>query len=163
MTSFFPPYVSRVSIHAPYAGSDFSNGFKLDKHTVSIHAPYAGSDNVYLNDDSTFIVSIHAPYAGSDDVKSAFHYINYQFQSTPPMQGATMSFKVKRTTTVRFNPRPLCRERLRHGYYHAHRRQFQSTPPMQGATYNSSLYDGICISFNPRPLCRERPKGASPP
>ena len=34
---------------------------------VSIHAPYAGSDN-FNNDVNTFTiyVSIHAPYAGSD-------------------------------------------------------------------------------------------------
>ena len=102
------------------------------------------------------MVSIHAPYAGSDEKTNAFNAAEAQFQSTPPMQGATLNVQRKRPS----------------------QRRFQSTPPMQGATpmealrkvtlrvsihapYAGSdpfpflLYRKIC-SFNPRPLCRER-------
>ena len=34
-------------------------------------------------------VSIHAPYAGSDIICLNAGLPHYQFQSTPPMQGAT--------------------------------------------------------------------------
>ena len=79
---------------------------------VSIHAPYAGSDaDQVIHSVAAVLVSIHAPYAGSD--LCVFHCgsLLSQFQSTPPMQGATL--------------------------YHRHKRlndRFQSTPPMQGAT-----------------------------
>ena len=33
------------------------------------------------------------------------------FQSTPPMQGATLSALTEAMSSLRFNPRPLCRER----------------------------------------------------
>ena len=56
-----------VSIHAPYAGSDADGSEAAPRIKVSIHAPYAGSD---ARDGShtilALVVSIHAPYAGSD-------------------------------------------------------------------------------------------------
>ena len=57
--------------------------------SVSIHAPYAGSDDAYLKILGALVdVSIHAPYAGSD-----------------------ISRLLWTTGMLRFNPRPLCRER----------------------------------------------------
>ena len=40
--------IYRVSIHAPYAGSDDNNGIDQAWCEVSIHAPYAGSDLQHL-------------------------------------------------------------------------------------------------------------------
>ena len=59
-------------------------------YDVSIHAPYAGSDD-YLSAvrEQYEEVSIHAPYAGSDSMRSISPDGIIQFQSTPPMQGAT--------------------------------------------------------------------------
>ena len=58
---------AKVSIHAPYAGSDADGSEAAPRIKVSIHAPYAGSD---ARDGShtilALVVSIHAPYAGSD-------------------------------------------------------------------------------------------------
>ena len=84
------PDVHKVSIHAPYAGSDGSKGgYKLSEYDVSIHAPYAGSD------------------CAEPDFPEAFS----GFQSTPPMQGATVSCQPLFLGRRCFNPRPLCRER----------------------------------------------------
>ena len=57
---------------------------------VSIHAPYAGSDIRNLSHLVFFnLVSIHAPYAGSDCFPDGYQLSHPRFQSTPPMQGAT--------------------------------------------------------------------------
>ena len=56
------------------------------------------------------------------------------FQSTPPMQGATVLMDSLHIWCL-----------------------FQSTPPMQGATTVTGLIFMHNHSFNPRPLCRERP------
>ena len=124
-------------------------------------------------------VSIHAPYAGSDDdvIKNAVFDIT--FQSTPPMQGATLKLLIIFLSSLCFNPRPLCRERLQSLEAQIEELRFQSTPPMQGATpttLRNSLQSFVSIHapyagsdvmnyilqvgpicFNPRPLCRERP------
>ena len=125
---------------------------------VSIHAPYAGSDpELRAEDIEVKSVSIHAPYAGSDIVYDVDKPFADEFQSTPPMQGATKRFWIIATGGGSFNPRPLCRERpgrsvlchrmrpvsihapyagsdeLAQAYQKA-KTEFQSTPPMQGAT-----------------------------
>ena len=79
-------------------------------------------------------VSIHAPYAGSDDCTHAVIDGVRQFQSTPPMQGATGTTKASVSGNTGFNPRPLCRERRQMRSSRLSSRMFQSTPPMQGAT-----------------------------
>ena len=106
-----------VSIHAPYAGSDgISPPCAPGIRRVSIHAPYAGSDCSGYRGVHEMHVSIHAPYAGSDDLpgdtESGVCGFNprplcrerltrtlakdaaREFQSTPPMQGATKSVRV---------------------------------------------------------------------
>ena len=58
---------------------------------VSIHAPYAGSDQaVPVADYSEDMFSIHAPSAGSDVISFDRGNVLFAFQSTPPMQGATV-------------------------------------------------------------------------
>ena len=71
-----------------------ATGIKIEGHAgyaVSIHAPYAGSDAEiagYTNEQIE--VSIHAPYAGSDHTVDSILRKITLFQSTPPMQGATV-------------------------------------------------------------------------
>ena len=66
----------KVSIHAPYAGSDALYGsVALDEIWVSIHAPYAGSDRMKEKCHIImYTVSIHAPYAGSDSNRITAYY-----------------------------------------------------------------------------------------
>ena len=70
-------------------GATAMHGIEPIQSEVSIHAPYAGSD-----------ISCTDPAGGS-----------WQFQSTPPMQGATNSQCRNWRDYDCFNPRPLCRER----------------------------------------------------
>src|SRR5699024_2240400 len=100
------------------------------------------------------------------------------FQSTPPMQGETITYLDKRFMICYFNPLPLCRGRLKLLNISIAMIRFQSTPPMQGETkiveyFNSNdkisihspyaggdLYDltdkTVLNNFNPLPLCRGR-------
>ena len=101
------------------------------------------------------MVSIHTPARGTTKVTLGIPGMAKAFQSTPPMQGATI-----------------------HWIQKIRKIWFQSTPPMQGATayqakrhkrFNVSIhapYAGsdknrkymlqVETGFNPRPLCRER-------
>ena len=135
---------------------------------VSIHAPYAGSDTHQgLHCAADSIVSIHAPYAGNDSNSLCVMLSTSQFQSTPPMQGATFYAFPGCRSVIGFNPRPLCRERHsvvpimaqklvvsihapyagsdeRSGVRRSVFVMFQSTPPMQGAT----LFHASAASFS---------------
>ena len=127
--------VEKVSIHAPYIGSDSGKILVTLSKDVSIHAPYIGSDDGFagridilkcFNPRSlhrerrraglfaapSCTVSIHAPYIGSD-----FH-------------GSLDAVLI-----ARFNPRSLHRERL----------------------LSSFLINIYYRGFNPRSLHRERP------
>ncbi len=57
-------------------------------------------------------ISIHAPHAGSDWKLSIRKCMVTQFQSTPPMRGATTNLIKMDRQIVYFNPRPPCGERL---------------------------------------------------
>ena len=104
---------------------------------------------------------------------------NMMFQSTPPMQGATVLFCCAGATGRSFNPRPLCRERLRRYAFHPLFKRFNPRPlcrerqlkvvergnktwvsihaPYAGSDLVEPTFDEITDSgFNPRPLCRER-------
>ena len=105
--------VDMVSIHAPYAGSDSAKEARVLAAEVSIHAPLCRERRRSRMEESSF----------------------WMFQSTPPMQGATVFPENSLASKV-----------------------FQSTPPMQGATKASKSPLTRTNSFNPRPLCRERPQ-----
>ena len=81
-----------------------------------------------------FIVSIHAPYAGSDEIMGFFSSI---------FRG--------------FNPRPLCRERLRFYVYSIVIKSFNPRPLCRERR-DPAVVPILGYRFNPRPLCRERPK-----
>ena len=78
-------------------------------------------------------VSIHAPYAGSDYLMLSTTWRPTLFQSTPPMQGATMP-QAKETRKLLFQSTPPMQGATQHGICDSTYAMFQSTPPMQGAT-----------------------------
>ena len=122
-----------VSIHAPYAGSDIDNDGLFVPNDVSIHAPYAGSDPSPRPSVSAHLCFNPRPLCRERHANCLPRSTEHGFQSTPPMQGATLNAI---NTQLRY--------------------QFQSTPPMQGATENRAYYNPVKGGFNPRPLCRER-------
>ena len=85
---------------------------RAQKVLISIHAPRAGSDLVPANISyPRAYISIHAPRAGSDLRPQGIVYPVIQFQSTPPVRGATMTSISAFPLTHHFNPRPPCGER----------------------------------------------------
>ena len=76
-----PPMQGATTIHCLIIFDNF----------VSIHAPYAGSDQYRQQKFEMNDVSIHAPYAGSDTDALSVSISRDRFQSTPPMQGATIN------------------------------------------------------------------------
>ena len=56
---------------------------------ISIHAPHAGSDASASDLYNGMKISIHAPHAGSDSSTVATTGNASEFQSTLPMRGAT--------------------------------------------------------------------------
>ena len=141
-----------------HTGSDPEICFQLAAFRVSIHAPYAGSDYLQRADQHLGKpVSIHAPYAGSDVSRGYWRIANSAFQSTPPMQGATISCSIELLHhTVFQSTHPM------QGATHVFVVHiiciwsFRSTPPMQGATISIHRSCRHLPGFNPRPLCRER-------
>ena len=104
-------FIIIVSIHAPYAGSDTTPRVLCGIPSVSIHAPYAGSDfKVHERAQEIYEFQSTPPMQGATESARRFGAL-MGFQSTPPMQGATVGSADLKTALL-----------------------FQSTPPMQGAT-----------------------------
>ena len=57
--------------------------------TISIHAPRAGGDQDRANVATQMRISIHAPRAGGDGIAIERSETKKEFQSTPPVRGAT--------------------------------------------------------------------------
>ena len=136
--------------------------------------------------DDAVVVSIHAPYAGSDckDILTVlkngsfnprplcrerhnperWRRAEWKFQSTPPMQGATVFMSDKIVKIKVSIHAPYAGSDQETSTSMSPRSSFQSTPPMQGATKLTYSDIPLFIGFNPRPLCRERRLPApSPP
>ena len=58
---------------------------------ISIHAPHARSDWTPSDYFAKIAISIHAPHARSDWYKDDSQVVEYGFQSTLLMRGATLS------------------------------------------------------------------------
>ena len=58
---------------------------------ISIHAPRVGGDEVIVNHARVHLISIHAPRVGGDWNLSTSRIRASQFQSTPPVWGATFN------------------------------------------------------------------------
>ncbi len=169
----------RVSIHAPYAGSDHDvilPGMSGERFQST--PPMQGATGLRRCEGLRQCVSIHAPYAGSDVTYDQYNPSKVEFQSTPPMQGATsmegglhwiadsVSIHAPYAGSDYYGPDHLCRVPVSiHAPYAGSDfgfkvpvviDKFQSTPPMQGATLTKLSQQGLNYGFNPRPLCRER-------
>ena len=107
-----PRGADRVSIHAPRAGSDRSPTSQSPASRRFNPRPPCGErperPAVHGCRDG---VSIHAPRAGSDDQGLRRRSRETQFQSTPPVRGATSPTTAARSSASSFNPRPPCGER----------------------------------------------------
>ena len=117
-----------VSIHAPYIGSDHDGRLRRIGDVVSIHAPYIGSDLAYALGAVCHIVSIHAPYIGSDAVFTE-GLLFREVSIHAPYIGSDRSCTPCRSRSSCFNPRSLHRERLCHNFLSAIAFAFQSTLP----------------------------------
>ena len=126
-------------------------------------------------------ISIHAPRAGGDQARRIGSALGAtEFQSTPPVRGATKSSwcSCRRSTISIHAPRAGGDQERRHEGRKGHRfqstppvrgatasaphststpRRFQSTPPVRGATYLDYPLGGGDEYFNPRPPCGGRP------
>ena len=78
-----------------------------------------------------------------------------QFQSTPPMRGATLIAGYE-SITKRFQSTPPMRGATAYIAMYGWDTLFQSTPPMRGATRKAFNYILESQNFNPRPPCGER-------
>ena len=74
--------------------------------SISIHAPREGGDNYILYDPRLADISIHAPREGGDVSPPSDCSKDAEFQSTPPVRGATAISSASKTTAFDFNPRP---------------------------------------------------------
>ena len=73
----------------PVGGATPHKPEDLDTSMISIHAPRGGSDTWTVPDLCAYTISIHAPRGGSDWKNQKKGRINYGFQSTLPVGGAT--------------------------------------------------------------------------
>ena len=125
---------SGVSIHAPYAGSDYVIDVKANSCGVSIHAPYAGSDDDHLWEDKGWLLFQSTPPMQGATALALHHAVPHvPFQSTPPMQGATSRYQIY-SKSLRFQSTPPMQGATIVVLLVFIFMVFQSTPPMQGAT-----------------------------
>ena len=164
-----------VSIHAPYAGSDFieahymqnKSGFNprplcrerracmyLPAHLAFCFNPRPLCRERQPNDlfpGTPYPVSIHAPYAGSDRCSPRPPQSPKRVSIHAPYAGSDVFFRAALYSSIGFNPRPLCRERPSAHIKYARAPQFQSTPPMQGATLSSPCPAPLLKQFQSTP------------
>ena len=163
----------------PVRGATIQICSECGEEHISIHAPRAGGDkNLAWKDSVGTVISIHAPRAGGDcsaqTVHTAYPYFNprppcggrrrrnllsapeYQFQSTPPVRGATAKAcaGILRRAISIHAPRAGGDGSLRS--VSAMSPVFQSTPPVRGATPCTGHMPVWLLHFNPRPPCGGR-------
>ena len=101
-------------------------------------------------------ISIHAPRAGGDSQ----HYINpeivAEFQSTPPVRGATREKRPPPAGQAYFNPRPPCGGRRNNVRRRCPISHFNPRPPCGGRRPGLIRRTPCCRHFNPRPPCGGR-------
>ena len=146
-----------ISIHAPLAGCDASrsplsfetldfnprtpcgvrpsslSAHKFRRSYFNPRTPCGVRRASFSNQLVRVTISIHAPLAGCDVISAAQSAINWLFQSTHPLRGATRDVLQLRIAIL-----------------------FQSTHPLRGATLYFPI-DQPCFSyFNPRTPCGVR-------
>ena len=103
---------------------------------ISIHAPRAGGDDLYHDIAARVsLISIHAPRAGGDRTAAKSFPPLLEFQSTPPVRGATAQSEEYCEESHQFQSTPPVRGATAQSEeYCEESHQFQSTPPVRGAT-----------------------------
>ena len=98
-----------ISIHAPRAGSDscYTAGLYNPAH-FNPRSPCGERHDRDRHSGSRDAISIHAPRAGGDDVQYIHYSLFMEFQSTPPVRGATLYLRILQLGSRDFNPRPPC-------------------------------------------------------
>ena len=129
---------SRISIHAPHAGSDVGTNRSWEVRVISIHAPHAGSDCKVPS--LCFVALI---FQSTLPMRGATSYPWYpvpsdQFQSTLPMRGATL-YNIDKERSREFQSTLPMRGATLAGQFVVPTKLFQSTLPMRGATFMIQL------------------------
>ena len=102
--------------------------------SVSIHAPYAGSDPKSLNKVRKTYGFNPRPLCRERPFTVSLSLLGLLFQSTPPMQGATIHrFYIAPGFVVSIHA-PYAGSDPDNSQESKQAKMFQSTPPMQGAT-----------------------------
>ena len=103
-------------------------------YLISIHAPRVGGDDLHPALLNSTEISIHAPRVGGDEYALQQYISSYEFQSTPPVWGATgcKGHIVEDDSISIHAPRVGGDHISRLGW--AWSSSFQSTPPVWGAT-----------------------------
>ncbi len=86
---------------------------------------------------------------------------NYEFQSTPPLRGATCMEACMYGSMIISIHAPLAGSDVCVCVNDTQHTVFQSTPPLRGATGSVSQRSRVCSHFNPRPPCGERRRPSS--
>ena len=134
------PATSWISIHAPLAGCDLQRGAPAIRRTISIHAPLAGCD----------------AFRGKTDREV------WQFQSTHPLRGATLTSSHRGYSELFQSTHPL-RGATRHGERRDQRAEISIHAPLAGCDVASTSTEVASWYFNPRTPCgvRLRRKGST--
>ena len=131
--SGIPPQ-SKFQSTLPVWGATLWDLVIVRKDFISIHAPRVGSDVKVAERYTKANISIHAPRVGSDQPIFEAIYYHCKFQSTLPVWGATVTSSILQGSSINFNPRSPCGERLLESAISANTMIFQSTLPVWGAT-----------------------------
>ena len=149
----------------------------LSWHNFNPRPPCGGRQTGPKGDTGATGISIHAPRAGGDIFEVSNLFCPKEFQSTPPVRGATENGPELVNLPRDFNPRPPCGGRRiartamsisvvisihapRAGGdwdcpCHLHPRiAFQSTPPVRGATPYRQLFFALLYIFQSTPPVR---------
>ncbi len=123
---------------------------------ISIHAPRAGSDNSNGNRYIILCISIHAPRAGSDALRARLLSRPALFQSTLPVRGATANIANQQANPIFQSTLPVRGATTISGWATFPRRYFNPRSPcgerrLKPHKPRSDRY------FNPRSPCGERP------
>ena len=126
---------AHISIHAPLTGHDLQIQLVQLLDYISIHAPLTGRDlNTRSNRAVIGYFNPRAPYGARPQAVEAHPDLDYTFQSTRPLRGATTHRKPRPERHLHFNPRAPYGARLEFRRLQKPQQEFQSTRPLRGAT-----------------------------
>ena len=150
--------LSKISIHAPRAGSDYVFSVPtLGIYYFNPRSPCGERHYYYILYMLYKRISIHAPRAGSDQIRINFIAILSRFQSTLPVRGATRRASCPSQEVRYFNPRSPCGERrgLSCGFFDTVKISIHA--PRAGSDAYIADINKHPYHFNPRSPCGERP------